>query len=228
LFYNTSFPQQHWEYPIKPFTREWSNLKNLEEIRAVQQIPEPTLKTMSTEELFKAWIDLPGRIEILSYSTLQQGFEMNVKHFNVLDELLHRKDAGKIIIKEYFKSKPIDVNNAITGRQKGKFISDLGFIELLLSQGIILGSITHNDVKELFKKIVNNIEQKQVLSIKDRFWLETGIVLAGRLLEYANISNFKEKLQINKELKQSLDAGEINSKEIFEILYNIIKNIHME
>lgn len=228
LISNTSFPQQHWEYPIKPFTKEWDNLKNIEEIRAAQQIPVPILKKLSTEELVKAWIDLPGRIEILSYGTLQQGFDMNVKCFNVLDELLHRSDAGTVIIREYFKSKPNDLNNAEMDKQKGKYISDFGFIELLMSQKVIIASIPPKEFREVLKKVVDNIEQKQNLQIKDKFWIETGLVLAGRLIEFANIDNLKEKLQNNKELIKSLDAGEINSKETFEILHSITKNIHLE
>lgn len=47
-----------WDYPVKPGTAEWRSLSYEERI-ASQQIPLETLNSMSTKELFQAWLDLP-------------------------------------------------------------------------------------------------------------------------------------------------------------------------
>ena len=65
--------QSSWKYPIVPGTSKWATLKSEEEIIAVQQIPESILKKMTTDEVFQAWLDLPGQIEILAFNTLQDG-----------------------------------------------------------------------------------------------------------------------------------------------------------
>lgn len=82
-----------WDYPVKPGTDEWRSLSYEEKI-ASQQIPLETLNSMSTKELFQAWLELPGRLELLAYNSMQQGFEVTVLHFNVLPELMKRKDIG--------------------------------------------------------------------------------------------------------------------------------------
>lgn len=41
---------------------ELKRLAQKSEIIAIQQIPPDVLKKMTTEEVFQAWLDLPGRM----------------------------------------------------------------------------------------------------------------------------------------------------------------------
>jgi hypothetical protein len=70
LFSADVISQVKWEYPVKIGTPEWKSLKSMEEVYAVQQIPEDILKKMTTKEVFHAWLDLPGRLEVLAYNSM--------------------------------------------------------------------------------------------------------------------------------------------------------------
>ncbi|MFH1007206.1 MAG: hypothetical protein V1800_06865 [Candidatus Latescibacterota bacterium] len=89
-----------YEYPVKPGTPEWREL-SIRQRRAIQQIPENILRDMATQELLQAWMDLPGRLEVLAHSTMQQGFDVTTKHYNVLSELLDREDVGRVVLAYY-------------------------------------------------------------------------------------------------------------------------------
>ncbi len=45
---------------------------------------------MSSDELFQAWLELPGRLELLAFSTMQRGFDVTIERYNVLPALLAR------------------------------------------------------------------------------------------------------------------------------------------
>ena len=54
-------------------------------------------------------MDLPGRLEVLAFNSIQEGIDETAKRYNVLRELLQRKDAGEIILSYYGSINPEDV-----------------------------------------------------------------------------------------------------------------------
>jgi hypothetical protein len=89
-----SYSQTKWEYPVKMGTPEWKSLKSIKEVYAVQQIPKDILSKMTTKEVFLAYLELPGRLEVLAYNTMQKGFDITANRFNVIPELLNRPHAS--------------------------------------------------------------------------------------------------------------------------------------
>lgn len=220
------YAQNYYVYPVNPSTKSWGSL-TLKERIAVQQIPEEKLKNMTTDEVFQAWIDLPGRLEVLAFSTMQKGFEITKKRYNVLSELLNRKDVGSIVLMRYFKIDPDGFKKETKDIEKGRFVTDIGFTELLLSQSEVLNNLTRIEKKQLLKDIMRKMEKKQNYSDKEKeiFWLESGLILAGRLIKNDNNSEFKQILDGNNDVKNALDRGEITSKPEYEKLYNAVINI---
>jgi len=210
---NLIFCQNLWKYPIVHGTKEWAELKSEKEIIAVQQIPENLLREMTTEEVFRAWIDLPSRMEILAFNTMQLGFDEIRRRYNVLNELLIRKDVGAVVIKYYSIMKPTDLMNEWESKTKGKFITDFALLEFLISQPEVLASLAKTQKKYLFDRSKQNLEEKMNLSEEDLdfFWISSGLVLAGRILE-------EESFQSQKEVIEPLRRGEIVLMDEFEIL----------
>lgn len=147
LINNKSFCQNYWKYPIVPGTPEWKELKTINEKIAVQQIPENILKKMPTEQVFQAWIDLPGRMELLAFNSMQEGFNKTRIRYNVLNELLARKDAGTIALNNYMTLSPNDLKSEWDSKRKGKFITEYAFLEFFLSQPEILINLSADEKK---------------------------------------------------------------------------------
>ena len=115
--------QNRWMYPFQPGTEAWKKM-SLQERREAQQIPAEILKNMPTEMVFQAWQDLPGRLEILAFNSIQQGFDFTVKTYNVLQELLAREDIGQVVLNHYLKMKVDNLNQKTSDKAKGEFITD--------------------------------------------------------------------------------------------------------
>lgn len=215
--------QDTWHYPIIPGTAEWAKLKSEKEIIAAQQIPDDVLKKMTTSEVFQAWIDLPGRIEILAFNTLQDGFNVVRKRFNVLNELLNRNDVGVIVLNEYMMSSPANLRNDWKSNKKGKFITDFAFLEILISQPEVLESLTNSQKKNLLTKVKKDIEIKRNFPKEDLnfFWVSSGLILAGRILQKESFE-FRNISKSQKDIDNPLIRGEVFSKEEFDKLLNAI------
>ncbi len=195
-----------WKYSIRPDTSEWKMLDTMEKIINTQQIPEDTLKAMTTQEVFEAWMDLPGRLEVLAFNSIQEGIDETAKRYNVLRELLQRKDAGEIILSYYGSINPEDVATKENDLDKGKFITDMAFVEIILSQTQIINSM--KDKKKIVNTTLEKINEKEKLTNKgivDDFWEDTGVILIGRILMEDN-----KTLYSDDEIKKSLKNGEFS------------------
>lgn len=228
LFWSyTLYSQSKWEYPVKLGTPEWKSLKSMKEVYDVQQIPVEILSKMTTKEVFIAWIELPGRLEALAYNTMQKGFDITIKRYNVLSELLKRPDVGTLVLDYYLTLNPSDLKNKTTNIEKGSFITDNGFIEFLLSQPEVLKTIPKNKVNSIFKKISKNLDEKLKFEDKDRdpFWVETELILAGRLLQNENYVKLNDRMNKKPQIGRSLKEGNIHSKEVFQDLYDSLLEV---
>lgn len=215
--------QNNWKYPIIPGSKEWRQLKSEKQIIEVQQIPGDVLKKMTTMEVYQAWLDLPGRMEILAFNTLQEGFDKVRKRFNVLDELLSRKDVATVILSRFFTSTITDLQNELDSNKKGKFITDFGLTEFLLSQPEVMSKMNSYQKKLLFGKIKDELRRKSNLSGRDYdfFWISSGLVLGCRLLEKENLQ-FQNNAKSHADIKEPLKRGEITSRNEFEKLKQAI------
>ncbi len=224
-FTSTFYSQDSWKYPTRPGTKEWEKLKSKEEVIQAQQIPENILKKMTTEQVFKAWLDLPGRVEILAFNTLQKGFDVTRSRYNVVDELLSRKNAGNIILDYYYLLSPLKLSSKENVISKGRFITNFAFVELLLAQPEILDVLSQDQRRSLFYKNKGNLERKNSFSRKEKdfFWLNSGLVLAGRIIEKEN-SMLAEKVQLKQKLSKALKRADIFTKSEFEELSNKIRS----
>ena len=175
---------------------------------------------MTTEEVLQAWIDLPGKMEILLFNSMQAGFNETRRRFNVINKLLSRKDVGKVIIKKFSTFSPSNFNSKWDSNTKGKFITDFALVEFILSQPEVLESLEKGEKKLLFEKAKQDIEKKRMFPKEDFdfFWISSGLILCSRILEKEN-AQFKGAIQSQKEINEPMKRGEIMSKKEFDALY---------
>ncbi len=203
------FAQTNWDYPVKSGTDEWKAFKRHSQRIEACRIPQYILNRMSTAELLRAWINYPLRIDMMCFSTLQEGFAKQIGRSDALKELLRRKDSGNAVFEEYMKTDfqgTINAWGTWSNYKKGEFYSNNLFLEFLLSQKKVLNSIPKNKKKELLSEVYqrNNILRDNNQSVMLR---STNIVLMGRFLLNEKHALFSAAVAGNTQLNSALTSG---------------------
>lgn len=149
-----------WDFPAKPGKAEWNNLKTESERLNAMQVPSDILSNMETEELLITCMNYPAALFYGAYSNNYEGIRKIIEKFNGLQELLEREDALRCLTNLY---KNIGTNGL---KQKDLRINEqywplkFRYIELLLSQDIIISSSTDEDVQNLLAASVEKFNLK--------------------------------------------------------------------
>ena len=169
-----------YEYPIKPGTDEWKAFKSHDDMLKACQIPESTLKSMSTKSLVETVLEYPLFGDIRAYSSIQQGFEAVTSQFNGLSELLNRKDAGTELLAIYSKMNPQDIEENWGDIQKGAYIVSIANVEILLAQNKTLDNLNEIQLENLIVEARSKYTAKQQSEIFGKSTLDSTLQLIER------------------------------------------------
>jgi hypothetical protein len=150
-----------WDYPVNPQTKEWKNLKSIEEQFEAYNIPAGILKNISTEELVKTCLSYPEWGLIHAYNDRLTGLSVIISLFNGFQELFNRDDAAKELIKVYIKLDPLAVKLDWTPLQQGQYVFRFTQIELLLMQKEIIDKLDNKGILELKKIAITKYKNKK-------------------------------------------------------------------
>lgn len=148
-----------WDFPVRPGTEEWKNLKTEKERIDAVQVPEAVLEKATAEELVLLTVSFPLFGYYSAFNTPQDGFNIMFSRFNVIRAICSkRENVGKHLISTYkdagmdgFEKTPVS-NEFWTLR--------LYYVELLLSQEAIISTMTPADKCELLMETKKKLAQK--------------------------------------------------------------------
>ncbi len=153
---------QTWDYPVKPGTEEWNNLKTEKERIEAMQIPIDILNKMSTDDIINTCIKFPLFGYYSAFNSPQEGFNIMFMRFNIFSQLCKKKDLGRKFISIY-------KNAGLDGWvDKKKHFDDkywtlkLNYMEYLMGQDEILMNMTEKEKKELSILVMKKCRQKQL------------------------------------------------------------------
>ncbi|MEI2394594.1 MULTISPECIES: hypothetical protein [Paenibacillus] len=146
-----------YDYPIKPGTSSWNELIDHTKMIEVSQIPDDTLKKLTTNELIETVLNYPLLMDIYAYDTLQQGIDVVSKTFNGIQELYQREDAPNKLIEKYQQMPVAKDTKTVTSNQ----IFDLSNMEIILRQDEIQKKLNTSEAEKLEKEVENKYLQKQ-------------------------------------------------------------------
>jgi hypothetical protein len=127
-----------WDYPVKLNTEKWKQLrdqlKTVEERRAVFQIPENILSSLSTEDLTDICLDYPFLVLDFIGSSHERALDRLFETFNGISELVKRKDAVNGLVHWYENAVQnlSFLNGDASNLEKGRFTYEIKVAELLL------------------------------------------------------------------------------------------------
>lgn len=94
-----------YDFPVKPGTPEWKELKSGDEMAEVCQVPQGILDSMTVEALVLTCINYPLLGSIMASNNVHEGLDLLIPHSNCLQKLVTQKDADEILVEEYSKIK---------------------------------------------------------------------------------------------------------------------------
>ncbi len=148
-----------YDYPIKPGTEEWVNLKDPLERYEACQIPPDILSNLETRALIQSCLGFPFFLDVHAYDNLQIGFQNVYKRFNGLQELYKRDDIGTNLIHIY-REMTEEGMDSWSEDQQGRFSLVLGYLELTIAQDAIVEKLTQNEITLLRQVAVRQFENK--------------------------------------------------------------------
>lgn len=143
-----------YKYPVYPNSPEWEvYAQDRGRLKAMLQIPENTLKELSTEELVNTVLEYPCFNDMYYYNSKQEGFEAMCNSFNGINELFQRTDAGNVLLEKYesIQEEFKKCNNVKKdfSQEDYELISKKSNIETLLAQEEIEKNMTNEEQNRL-------------------------------------------------------------------------------
>ena len=195
-----------YEYPVKPGTDEWAELKSHQEMISACIIPENVIKTMSTDGLVQTCLNYPLFGDILFYDNLQDGFNAIANSFNGFKELIQKEDAGIKTLEVYKTFEDAPFVETLTLDEKSNYITQLIFIETLLAQESLFSQLKSDERVALIKFckeiLIKKMDNSDVYGL---FSQSANCVLLGRIMVWENYSPFVSMLVQEAGLKYFLD-----------------------
>jgi hypothetical protein len=200
-----------WDFPVNAQSKEWENLKSVEEQFGAYNIPVEMIKKISTEELVKTCLSYPEWGLIHAYNDRITGLSVIISLFNGFQELFSRDDAALELMKEYVKIDPLAVGADWTPLQQGQYSFRMTQIELLLSRKSIVNKLDETDIRKLKEAAVLKYKQKKMLQGIYSLWdlSPTAGICLTILLEKdgANSTGGKSEMQNFKRNLMTEDIG---------------------
>ena len=191
---NNSEISDAYNYPVKPGTDAWRAFTTHEEMLKACQIPESTLRTMSTEGLVETVLNYPLYNDVLAYNSPQQGFDALSSEFNGIRELLNRKDAGTVLLAKFKVADPTAIGKDWTDLQKGCYIFNLIDIETLLAQQAIISNLGSAQYPDLVRECLVKINTERQSEMYGGMSKESCLWVIARVLQYVTYEPFIRKV----------------------------------
>ena len=182
------------------------------------QIPESTLKQMTTEALVETCINYPLFPVITSFSDLQEGFNRVSIDFNGFAELYSRPDAGKAILNRYKSYKLEDLKTISDSESRGKYVFKLAFCELLIAQTALIDKFDKDNLTELMAVGYEKLTEKSRLNIST-FNRQFSLLVMGKALvkvDSRESADFKNDADLQGFFSSAVLKNQATSKKILD------------
>ena len=162
-----------YEFPVYTGTESLGWLGTL----AFLQVPEETLKAMSTDGLIETCLTYPiySIGMITSNQSMHAGFQNTVENFNGFAELFQREDAGRKLLALY---QGIDQSKAVRSSELPYFRTM--YMEYLLAQDEILTKLSIEERSALQTACIRKVSER-MQKYDDQFPTESGLLIIARI-----------------------------------------------
>lgn len=147
------------------------------------QIPDQILSSISTEDLLDLCLRYPMFLDIHFSDNLQDGLDIIIPSFNGFVELFDRKDCQVVLMNQYIKETPCDIQ-----LKKNNNTLKLFYLELLLSQDKTIAKLDNDQRKNLLKESLKKINSKKLKNHSQYYELSSALILS-RIINSFDLKN---------------------------------------
>jgi hypothetical protein len=176
-------------YPKIPEDHNWTP----EQVDEYVNIPKDVLGCISTQGLIESTMNYPFLGLIYAGANPQSGYDNLVKkRYRGLAELENRNDVAKCCLERYDRMEPADLNPNWTPLERGEFMINFFYYEVLFSQFVILEKLKINEKISLVEEVIEKFESKSNANIINYWGIVRfdGLILSARLMYIDNFSEF--------------------------------------
>jgi hypothetical protein len=210
-FSNLLLGQSTYEYPIKPGTEEWKQLKNHKEKVEVCQIPENIIHSLTTEELLDVCLYYPLIGDIMAFNNIQDGFDAFKSNFNGANELLHRNEFPSILLERYSKIEPANYENEWSNIKKGEYAYKIMVLEFFIAQDEVLCKLDIDKKKDIVRLLLSKKEEKKKNEIYDYHSIMSIYYPISRILFTEEIDKTIINDELASEIMKFSKSGNMNN-----------------
>ncbi len=207
-FLNTKNSGKQYVSKINPYdTPEiWVNL-DIEEMFEVSQIPQESVKSLSTDDLILTCMNYNFFSDMYFFNTIKEGFENVASSYNGLQELSLRADSGSRLIDLY---KSIDFDRLLTNDRSSTI--RFQYLEMVLAQDSVLDTLTAQESRELAVECYNKVVQIAE-GPPDTYTISTTLFLGLNCL-YRHDSGFAQIIDGSAAVKTYIETGRLNLDDV--------------
>ena len=195
-------------FSVKPGTDEWRTFATHDEMLKACQIPVSILDDISTAGLVETVLNYPLLLDMIAYSSVQQGFDQVATQFNGLSELLNREDAGVELLAKYRNMNPAAIEADWPQVRKQTYAVSIGNIEILLAQDSVLSDFTERQLIEIIQVTREKyLIKEQLAEIYGQTGQKRSIWLMGKVLRRVNYLPFEKQIHRDTTIQDFLGNG---------------------
>ena len=149
-----------YQFRIKPGTDKWRTFTTHQQMVDVCQIPEDTLKLLSTKALLETCLSYPLRIDVFAYDNHVTGFNRTFQRFNGYIELVSRPDFSNELFRYYQNIRISEAETLPDLISKGGFSINLSLTEMFFGTAEFQKNTTINQ-KESVRILLSQYDFKK-------------------------------------------------------------------
>jgi hypothetical protein len=210
-------------YPILPGTPAWNQAGlagGIDSIYAICQVPDNTLKNMSTLGLIQSLADNPCLFNMFLRINNIQGRNEVLPRLNVNTELLKRPDAGIILINYYNQKQPCCAEELVTDLLRGKYANDWHLFDMVCTQEGLLNKLPTEQKIEFARIVLNKFYIQLNYPSTFGSTKATSALILSQLMILANYSPYQQALKNNADLLLFSQTGLLTTKISYDDILN--------
>lgn len=172
----------------------WARYQTLEEMLAACQIPEETLKAMTTEELIEVCMSHPLHALYFAYNNELLGANVIFEHFNGFTELSKRANAADKML-GFYEDVNCNAQSVNAHRKEFSVITYLGFIDLYIASKKLNALYDAEHLQKL-EQVSNRVLEKRLeQSPDDVYAIRRSLLINSQVkLTEGNLSQEEENV----------------------------------
>ena len=182
-YHTNAVPYHGYLYPVFPGTEEWIALSDYFARLESVQLPEDTLRNISTSRLLESCIYNPFMIDVWALDDHFYSMELMRSQLNCLEEFYNRKDALYELISLYSSRQVEYVFEIQDPYDHGRYHTDYAIMELMMAYMNSIMDFSSNEIKDVVSALLDKTSRwEQYYDEYGAAYKGDVLLLMGRLL----------------------------------------------